>query len=176
MFNSIFDFNIRESEALKVTTELLEVRKVKSSDLLQMQRFHKSVMCFENEKKRSCRKGFANSYEDISGITGEVWIPHDANIEDYDWDKDCRCGESNGCSCGRKHIPHDDWRKSANGAWFIYLTTLFNSNIYVGSSFSLSLMTCIPVKIQILSKMCHLTINFALTIQLLRIERSGQHS
>lgn len=41
IFGSVISFNIRESEGLKVSIDLLECRKVSAIDLGQMQRFHR---------------------------------------------------------------------------------------------------------------------------------------
>jgi hypothetical protein len=41
VFDSVIDFNIRESEGLKVKIELLERRLVTTEDMCHMQRFHR---------------------------------------------------------------------------------------------------------------------------------------
>ena len=63
----------------------------------------------ENVNKREDEKTF----EETAGIEGEVWIPYDADLNNYNNNNN----NDNNNIYNNKHIPHDEWTKSANGAW-----------------------------------------------------------
>eukprot|EP01034_Spumella_vulgaris_P022615 gene22615-28752_t len=124
VFQSVFDCNFRETEGLTVKIELLEYRSVSSAELLQMQRFHKSVLCWESDSKRyhrpECRPRFDEPT--TAGLPDEVWIPPDADLREY-YD-----GTPEGLQRSREHFEnppvekpasHDEWRQSSNGAWYV---------------------------------------------------------
>jgi hypothetical protein len=73
VFQSVFDCNFRETEGLTVKIELLEYRTVSGTELLQMQRFHKSVLCWESDVKRFHRPECAPRFDELTtaGLPGE---------------------------------------------------------------------------------------------------------
>ena len=93
---------IREREAIDVTVDFLECRIVSDLELLHMQRFHRGMYCWEVDAATkqisqtffAYRDGWIDPYYDLTNL-------HRNLIE----------------SC--KPIPHDEWRASGNGAWYV---------------------------------------------------------
>eukprot|EP01038_Epipyxis_sp_PR26KG_P010334 gene10334-13884_t len=124
--NSVFDTYLRESEGVKVSLEYLGYRHVSNSDLAQMQRFHRSCLCWDSETKRyDAPDPSKRAQYSTAGLMDESWISFDADLSDYPTTPPMSAMDEDNLN-GHKSEPftprvfsHDEWRESSNGAWYL---------------------------------------------------------